>query len=141
MIALKHKDAIARSGERAMKRGLILFAHGSREPGWAEPFEQLTSRVRVAVPEAQVRLAFLELMQPNLAGAAAQLISAGVDTIRVVPIFFGRGGHLRRDLPLLIDDLRAQFPAAKFSYAPAAGEDTGVLDAIAAYCARQLGEG
>jgi sirohydrochlorin cobaltochelatase len=123
-----------------MKRGLILFAHGSREPGWAEPFEQLTSRVRVAVPEAQVRLAFLELMQPDLAGAAAQLVSAGVDTIRVVPIFFGQGGHLRRDLPLLIDDLRAQF-SAKFTYAPAVGEDAAVLDAIAAYCVRQLGEG
>jgi sirohydrochlorin cobaltochelatase len=124
-----------------MTRGLILFAHGSREPGWAEPFEQLTSRVRAAAPEAQVRLAFLELMQPDLAAAAAQLVSAGVDMIRVVPVFLGQGGHLRRDLPSLIDDLRAQFPAAKFSYAPAAGEDTGVLDAIAAYCVRQIGEG
>lgn len=124
-----------------MDRGLILFAHGSREPGWAEPFEQLAARVRVTAPEAQVRLAFLELMQPDLAGAAAQLVSAGVDTIRIVPIFLGQGGHLRRDLPLLIDDLRRQFPRAKFGYAPAVGDDAGVLDAIAAYCVRQLGEG
>jgi sirohydrochlorin cobaltochelatase len=124
-----------------MARGLILFAHGSREPGWAEPFEQLAARVRVAAPQAQVRLAFLELMQPDLAGAAAQLVSAGVDTIRIVPIFLGQGGHLRRDLPLLVDDLRVQFPEAKFAYAPAAGDDAGVLDAIAAYCVRQLGEG
>ena len=34
-----------------MARGLILFAHGSREPGWAEPFEQLAARVRVAAPQ------------------------------------------------------------------------------------------
>ena len=127
--------------ESAMARGLILFAHGSREPGWAEPFEQLAARVRVAAPQAQLRLAFLELMQPDLAGAAAQLVSAGVDTIRIVPIFLGQGGHLRRDLPLLVGDLRAQFPEAKFAYAPAAGDDAGVLDAIAAYCVRQLGEG
>src|SRR6266478_9325870 len=106
-----------------MTRGLILFAHGSREPGWAEPFEQLAARVRVTAPEAQVRLAFLELMEPDLTGAAAQLVSAGVDTIRVVPIFLGQGGHLRRDLPLLIDELRAQFPGAQFECAPAAGED------------------
>jgi len=124
-----------------MARGLILFTHGSREPGWAEPFEQLAARVRVAAPQAQVRLAFLELMQPDLAGAAAQLVSAGVDTIRIVPIFLGQGGHLRRDLPLLVNDLRAQFPEAKFAYGPAAGDDAGVLDAIAAYCVRQLGEG
>jgi sirohydrochlorin cobaltochelatase len=124
-----------------MTRGLILFAHGSREPGWAEPFEQLAARVRVAAPRAQVGLAFLELMQPDLAGAAAQLVSAGVDTIRIVPIFLGQGGHLRRDLPLLVNDLQAQFPEAKFACAPAAGDDAGVLDAIAAYCVGQLGEG
>ena len=98
-----------------MAQGLILFAHGSREPGWAEPFEQLAARVRVAAPQAPVRLAFLELMQPDLAGAAAQLVSAGVDTIRIVPIFLGQGGHLRGDLPLLVNDLRAQFPEAKFA--------------------------
>jgi sirohydrochlorin cobaltochelatase len=124
-----------------MTLGLILFAHGSREPGWAEPFEQLVARVRVAAPEAEVRLAFLELMQPDLVRAAAQLVSAGVDKIRIVPIFLGQGGHLRRDLPLLVDDLRTQFPGAKFGYAAAAGDDAGVLDAIAAYCVRQLGEG
>ncbi len=124
-----------------MTHGLILFAHGSREPGWAEPFEQLAARVRVTAPEAQVRLAFLELMEPDLTGAAAQLVSAGVDTIRVVPIFLGQGGHLRRDLPLLIDELRAQFPGAQFECAPAAGEDPEVLDAIAAFCVRELREG
>src|SRR5436309_12722222 len=124
-----------------MVRGLILLAHGSREPGWAEPFEQLAARVRVAAPRAQVGLAFLELMQPDLAGAAAQLVSAGVDTIRIVPIFLGQGGHLRRDLPLLVNDLQAQFPEAKLAYAPAAGDDAGVLDAIAAYRARQRAGG
>jgi len=122
-------------------RALILFAHGSREPGWAEPFEQLAARIRVMAPEAQVRLAFLELMQPDLTSAAAQLVAAGAGTIRVVPIFLGQGGHLRRDLPRLIENLRAQFPEAKFGYAPAAGEDPRVLDAVAAYCVRRLKEG
>ena len=124
-----------------MTRGLILFAHGSREPGWAEPFEQLAARVRVAAPEAQVRLAFLELMQPDLTSAAAQLVAAGIDMIRVVPIFLGQGGHLRRDLPLLIENLRTQFPGTAFACAPAAGEDPEVLNAIAAYCLRKLTEG
>src|SRR5438552_239111 len=114
-----------------MMRALILFAHGSREPGWAEPFEQLAARIRVTAPEAQLRLAFLELMQPDLTSAAAQLVAAGVDTIRVVPIFLGQGGHLRRDLPLLIENLRTQFPQAKFACAAAAGEDPEVLDALA----------
>ena len=54
-----------------MARGLILFAHGARDPLWAEPFESLVDRVRTLTPATPVRLAFLELMQPDLDGAAA----------------------------------------------------------------------
>jgi sirohydrochlorin cobaltochelatase len=124
-----------------MPRGLILFAHGAREPGWAAPFEQLTARVREALPDTEVRLAFLEIMGPDLAAAAAEMVAAGVSAIGIVPIFFGQGGHLRRDLPVLIATLRTKFPGTTFRLAPAAGEDSGVVDAIAAFCIRQLGEG
>jgi len=124
-----------------MLRGLILFAHGAREPGWADPFEQLTARVRQALPDTDVRLAFLEIMQPDLATAVAEMVAAGAGGIQIVPIFFGQGGHLRRDLPALIAALRTQFPGTAFRLAPAAGEDAGVLDAIAAFCVRQSGEG
>jgi sirohydrochlorin cobaltochelatase len=123
-----------------MTRGLILFAHGAREPGWADPFEQLTARVRKALPDTEVRLAFLEIMRPEVGAAAAELVGAGADQIRVVPIFFGQGGHLRRDLPALIEALRTQFPGTSFDCAPAVGEDAGVLDAITAFCVRQMAE-
>ena len=29
-----------------MKRGLLLFAHGARDPRWALPFEDVAARVR-----------------------------------------------------------------------------------------------
>ena len=29
-----------------MPHGLILFAHGARDPRWAEPFEAVAARVR-----------------------------------------------------------------------------------------------
>src|SRR6266700_3286829 len=119
-----------------MARGLILFAHGAREPGWAEPFEALTARVRALAPATPVRLAFLELMQPDLNGAAADLIATGIDAVRIVPIFFGQGGHLRRDLPKLVEQLRVNHPRATFQCAPPVGEDSGVLDAIARFCVR-----
>ena len=121
-----------------MAHGLILFAHGAREPGWAEPFEALTARVRALAPVTPVRLAFLELMQPDLDAAAADLIAASVDSIRIVPIFFGQGGHLRRDLPERVAALRAKHPEITFACSAPAGEDGAVLDAIAAFCVRFL---
>ena len=119
-------------------RGLILFAHGARDPGWAEPFELLVAKVRDRAPGQSVRLAFLELMQPDLSHAAAELIGSGITAIRIVPIFLGQGGHLRRDLPALVEGLRARHRGIEIDCAPPAGEDEGVLEALAAYCARNL---
>ena len=56
---------------------MILFAHGAREPQWAEPFEALAKRVKAQAPDTPVRLAFLELMSPDLESAAAELIADG----------------------------------------------------------------
>jgi sirohydrochlorin cobaltochelatase len=33
-----------------MSAGLILFAHGARDPRWAEPFLAIAERIRVADP-------------------------------------------------------------------------------------------
>src|SRR6478752_4497337 len=117
-----------------MKRGLVLFAHGARDPRWAEPFERLQQRVRALAPDAQVRLCYLELMHPTLEGAVDELVALGVDSVRVVPVFLGQGGHVRRDLPGLIATLQARFPGIAISVAAPAGEDGAVLDALARYC-------
>jgi sirohydrochlorin cobaltochelatase len=119
-----------------MPRGLILFAHGAREPGWGAPFETLASRVRALAPHTPVRVAFLELMTPDLDTAVAQLVACSVESIRIVPIFLGAGGHLRRDLPALVAALRERYPGVAFDCAAPVGEDDDVIDAIARYCVR-----
>jgi len=121
------------------KAGLILFAHGARDPRWAEPFERLRERVTRASAEAPVVLAYLELMSPDLLTAAGALCDAGCRVITVVPVFLGQGGHVRKDLPLLLQDATTRHPECEFRLAGAAGEDDVVLEAIAAYCLRQLG--
>ncbi|NUU00880.1 sirohydrochlorin chelatase [Herbaspirillum robiniae] len=113
---------------------LILFAHGARDPAWAAPFERLRALAQAAMPGAGVRLAFLELMQPGLPEAAALEIAAGAQRITVVPVFLGQGGHVRRDLPQLLEQLRQAHPQVRIDAVPAAGEDEAVLQAIAAYC-------
>lgn len=115
-----------------MTTGLVLFAHGARDPRWAAPFEAVAARVRAARPQAAVRLAFLELMAPDLPAAGAELVAAGCSRIEIVPLFLGTGGHVRRDLPLLVAALRERHPGAVFTLHPAAGEAAIVTDALAA---------
>jgi sirohydrochlorin cobaltochelatase len=121
-----------------MAAGLILFAHGARDVLWAEPFERLARQVREAAPGHEVRLAFLELMRPSLREAAASIVTAGASAIRIVPIFFGQGGHIRQDLPAIIESLRAEYPDVEVLCASPVGEDHDVLQAIVGYCVRQL---
>lgn len=119
-------------------RGIVLFAHGSRDPRWAEPFERLAQKLRgLAGPDVSVSVAFLELMTPDLPTAVAAQVAAGCATITVVPVFFGQGAHVRHDLPLLLDACRAAHPGVDIRGTAAVGEDDAFLDALAAYCLRR----
>ena len=120
-----------------MKRALILFAHGARDPAWAGPFERLAALVRSQSPALEVGLAYLELMSPKLPELVDQLVQGGCGAITVVPIFLGQGGHVRRDLPLLVEELRQRYPAITLRVSEAVGEDDAVLAAMARYCVAQ----
>jgi sirohydrochlorin cobaltochelatase len=124
--------------ETQSQRALILFAHGARAASWAVPFQRLRDLTAQQRPDVAVSLAFLELMTPSLPDEAAALVARGVREIVVVPIFLGQGGHLLRDLPRLLDELRAAHPGIALSTVPAVGEDPAVLAAMAAYCTAAL---
>jgi len=112
-------------------RGLILLAHGARDPAWATPFEAVVARVRERAPGTRVRLAFLEFMAPTLEGAAQQLLAEGCARIDVVPAFLGMGGHVRRDVPVQLQALRAAHPDIEWTLHPALGETPRVISALA----------
>src|SRR5512137_188422 len=89
---------------------IILFAHGARDPRWAEPFLRVAERVRAAAPDLPFEVAYLEHLEPNLAAAARHLAQRGAKAIRVVPLFIGRGGHLRVEVPRLVAEVVAALP-------------------------------
>ena len=115
----------------SQRQGLILYVHGARDPRWAEPFERLRERIAAQAPQCIVTLAFLEHMAPDLASAAVQLAAQGADAVRIVPMFFGRGGHLRDDFPRQLEAARMAAPAVTLVVTEAAGESEQVQDALA----------
>jgi len=115
-----------------LNTGLLLFAHGARDPQWARPFEAVAERVRAARPGTPVCLAYLEFMTPGLVDGGAQLVAQGCLRVEVVPLFLGTGGHVRKDLPVLLQALRSAHPEVQFGLHPAVGEIDGVVNAMAA---------
>jgi sirohydrochlorin cobaltochelatase len=115
-----------------MTHGLLLFAHGARDPAWAIPFEQARAQLQAQHgPGVPVALAFLEFMSPTLMEAGDQLAAQGCKRITVVPLFLGAGGHVRKDLPALMAQMQQQHPRITWHLAPAVGETRTVVNALA----------
>lgn len=112
-------------------QAIILFAHGSRDPLWHLPMQAVQQRVALMQPHTPVTCAYLELSQPDLPTAVANLLSQGVTQIRVVPMFLGVGKHVRHDLPQMMAELVHQYPEVTFECPPAVGEYPDLLDLLA----------
>ena len=113
---------------------VILFAHGAREPEWAQPFESIRDRLRAAA--ITVELAFLEIMSPSLEEAAARLVGKGVETVTIVPLFLAQGAHLKRDLPAMVAEIRRRYAKTEFRVTPALGDAPEIVAAITEWVQR-----
>ena len=112
-------------------RGIVLFAHGARDPEWARPFEAIHDRVRQQRPEWPVEIAYLESMPPTLEEAIESLARDGASSVTVFPLFMAQGGHLKHDLPRLLDALRAAYPRMPIALEAALGDAPEIREAIA----------
>ena len=114
-------------------RGLVLFAHGARDPEWSRPFEAIRDRVRAQRPEYPIALAYLEIMSPRLDEAVAAVVAEGASCVTVFPLFMAQGGHLKHDLPRMLEPIRARHAHIPVALETAVGEVPELLDAIAGW--------
>jgi len=116
-----------------MNRALVLLAHGARNPSWAAPFEQVAAQLAAAQPGLPVRLAFLELMPPDLGTVLRALAQEGVTQVDVMPMFLGGSGHVLRDVPPLLHAAREEL-GLDIHLHTALGQQPGMVNAMAAVC-------
>jgi len=120
-------------------RGIVLFAHGASDPQWAAPFERIRARVAASRPEYPIELAYLESMSPTLDEAIESLTARGALAITVFPLFMAQGGHLKQDLPKILDAIRLQRPHVPIALESPIGEVEEILEAIAAWILARAG--
>lgn len=113
-----------------MSRGLILFAHGSRDPAWASTLQALAGEISAIAPNVLVRCAFLELLQPDLPSVVDDLANR-VSEVDICPIFWSGGGHVQRDLPRLLAQAQARHPLLALRLRPVLSELPGLLPWLA----------
>jgi sirohydrochlorin cobaltochelatase len=111
--------------------GIVLFAHGSRDPLWHKPMEAVAAEIRHQEPHAIVACAYLELSQPDLPTVVATMVAQGLLAVRIVPMFLGVGKHAREDLPQLVQALRAAHPQLTLTLQSAVGENPRLVELLA----------
>ena len=84
--------------------GFIVFAHGSRIESANQAVREVAQQMAFTGQHI-VEPAFLELGEPNLAGATERLLARGATRIIVIPYFLTLGTHLQRDLPRLVENV------------------------------------
>ncbi len=119
----------------AVVNGIILLAHGSRDPQWTAPFEKVRATVQRRLPDSATAIAYLEHSAPDFMTAVDELVARGTKVIKVVPLLLGPGGHVRGDVPQLIEQATTRHVDVQFVLKPFIGDAREVLDAIADYAA------
>ena len=117
--------------------GVILFAHGSRDPLWRLPIDAVAQQMRTRWPNLAVECAFLELTTPDLPTTVEQMMNRGLTHLRIVPMFLGVGRHAREDLPKLVEELATGYPQMQFELVPAIGEHPAMTTLMADIAAGQ----
>jgi sirohydrochlorin ferrochelatase/(2Fe-2S) ferredoxin len=109
--------------------GILLLGHGSREAQSNEEFETLVSLYSRCCPRATVRLAYVELAKPDLRTALIKIAKTH-SKIVVVPVFLFTSGHIKNDIPLILDEMKLRFPQHEWIAADSFGVEPRMLEVI-----------
>ena len=109
---------------------LILFAHGSRVESANDGVRAIARDLAEMGSFRYVEAAFLELGQPDLAGAVSMLAGKGVDRVVVIPYFLTLGLHMERDLPKLIATIQQAYPGLHIRATPPLEGHPGLVSVL-----------
>lgn len=103
--------------------GLVIAAHGTRNPHGVSVIRHLAELVRARVPGRPVEVGFVDVVGPALGEVTRRMVSTGHRCV-VVPLFLGNGYHVQVDLPRVAS-------AGQVTVTPAVGPAPQVLRAVA----------
>jgi sirohydrochlorin cobaltochelatase len=119
---------------------VILCGHGTRHAGGAAQFEAMVSTLSARHPGRRIAHACLELAPPSLGETVSRLHAAGEREVLVVPVFLFAAGHLKREVPEILADIRTRHPDMQLRLGPPLGLAAGVLETACRVAERATAE-
>ncbi|MED4226392.1 sirohydrochlorin chelatase [Neobacillus cucumis] len=112
-------------------KAILYIGHGTRSKKGADEAKAFIARVseRVTVPIQEI--SFLELTEPSIEVGFSLCVQKGATEITVVPLFLLAAGHIKQDIPNVLDSLSMAYPDISINVKDPFGVQGAILDAVA----------
>ena len=92
------------------KTAVMICGHGSRDDAAIEEFNQLAGHLSKRLPDFDVESGFLEFATPVIRTGLDKLKDRGAERIVCVPGMLFAAGHVKNDIPSVLNEYAARHP-------------------------------
>ncbi len=104
------------------KTGVMVCGHGSRDAGAVGEFQAVARGIEQRLPHYDVESGFLEFATPVIRDGLDALRGRGVKKILAIPGMLFAAGHVKNDVPSVLNTYAAQHPDIEIIF----GRDLGI---------------
>jgi sirohydrochlorin cobaltochelatase len=112
-----------------MKTAVVLVGHGSRVERSNIEFEKVAAEFSRRHPQYDVSFAYVELVMPTL-DQALRVAAENHEVVVALPLFLFAAGHVKKDIPSMLEPVRQNFLNVKFILAQCLGADARLAKAL-----------
>jgi len=98
------------------KIGVMVCGHGSRDDEAIAEFAAVAAGIARRLPQYPVAGGFLEFARPIIRDGLDKLRTQGVERILAVPGMLFAAGHVKNDIPSVLNEYTAQYPQVRIEY-------------------------
>jgi sirohydrochlorin cobaltochelatase len=117
------------AGVESMSRiGVMVCGHGSRDIEAITEFQTVAAGIAQRLPQYPAASGFLEFAKPIIRDGLDRLRQQGIDHILAVPGMLFAAGHVKNDIPSVLNTYAAQHPGLRIDYGRDLAIDTRLLE-------------
>lgn len=114
------------------KTGVMVCGHGSRDEGAVTQFARVADGLRKLMPDTPVEYGYLEFATPIIRNGLDKLRDQGVTRILAVPGMLFAAGHVKNDIPSVLNTYAAQNEGVTIELGKELGIDPKMMHAAGA---------
>lgn len=114
------------------KIGVMVCGHGSRDDEAIDEFAAVAAGIARRLPQYPVASGFLEFARPVIRDGLDELRGKGVEHILAVPGMLFAAGHVKNDIPSVLNEYKARYPRLRIDYGRDLDVDARILRAASA---------